>query len=86
MILQKLVEILLKSPRAWSWLAKGLDVSIELDHLPLRRLIRETGFAMAKKKIALGRSFQEKQGFRNIEKVNWQSTSGSPSFFLPYLR
>jgi hypothetical protein len=86
MILWKLVEILLKSPRAWSRLAKWLGVSIELDRLPLYRFIREAGLTMAKKKIALGSSFQEKLGFRNIEKANGQSTSGSPSFFLPCLQ
>jgi hypothetical protein len=86
MILWNLVEILPKSPRAWSRLAKRLGVSIELDHLPLYRFIREAGFTVANQKIACGSSFRQKQGFRTVEKVNWQSTSGSPSFFLPCLQ
>ena len=83
MILWKLIEILLRSPGTWSRLAKWLGVSIESDYLPLHRSVLEVGLIMEKKKSTLGSSFQGKVGFRNIEKVNWQSTSGSPSFFLP---
>jgi hypothetical protein len=86
MILWKLIEILQRSPRGWSGSAKWLGVSFELDRLPLYCFVREAGLKVAKKKIRLGSSFREKLGFRNIEKVNWQSASGSPSFFLPCLQ
>jgi hypothetical protein len=83
MVVWKLIEILMKFPRIWSRLGIGLEVSIESDHLSLDRSPLEAGLSMEKKGNTINSSFQGKVGFRNIVKVNWKSTLGSPSFFLP---
>jgi hypothetical protein len=41
------------------------------------------GLVLEKKRDILDSSFQEKAGFRIIMKVNWKSTLGFPSLFLP---
>ncbi|HYA90816.1 MAG TPA: hypothetical protein VEK32_04895 [Thermodesulfobacteriota bacterium] len=83
MILWKLIEILLESRRACSRLAKRLVVSVELHRLPSGRSAMEVGLIMEKRRGTLGSFLLGEVGFRNIEKINWQLTSGSPSFFLP---
>ena len=81
MILYRTMEILLEAPGKWSRLGKKLGVSAKSYYLSLVRSVLGTGLN-AERKI-IGSSFQGRVGFRNIMKVNWQSTSGSPSFFLP---
>ncbi len=57
----------------------------ELDCLLLRRSVLEAGLIMEKRESTLGSSLRGKVGFRNIEKINRRSTSGSSSFFLSCL-
>jgi hypothetical protein len=82
-IVWKLIEILLKFPKRWSRLGKGLEISIEFGHPLLDRLPREVGLSMGGKRSIEGAFFQGKVGFRNIMEVNSKTISGSPSFFLP---
>jgi hypothetical protein len=80
MILWKMIEILQKFPRMWSRLGKWLEIFIESDHPSLRRSALEAGFRLETKAIAT--FTQGNVGFPNIiMKSNWESTSGSPSFF-----
>ena len=83
MIVWKLIEILLKFPRIWSGLEKWLLVSVEPDPPSFDRLALEAGLNMEGKRNAIDFSVRGKVGFRNIMKVHWKLTSGSPSFFLP---
>jgi hypothetical protein len=83
MIIWKLIGILQNFPKMWSRCGKGLKVSIKPDHLILYRSPLKGGLVMEKKRNITDSSFQGKAGFRIIMKVNWKSTLGSPSLFLP---
>jgi hypothetical protein len=80
-----MVEILLTFLKRWSQLGKGFEISIS-DYPLLDRLPHEVGLSMGGKRSIDNAFFQGKAGVRNIAKVNWKTTSGSPSFFLLCLR
>jgi hypothetical protein len=84
MILYRMIEILLKVPRTWGRLGKKFGVYVKSYYLSLVRYVLATGLNRERKII--DSSCQGRVGFRNIMKINWQFTSGSPSFFLPCLR
>jgi hypothetical protein len=84
MILYRTIEILLEVSRTLGRLGKKFGVSVKSYYPSLIRSILERDLNTERKII--DSSFQERVGFRNITKVQWQSTSGSPSFFLPCLR
>lgn len=84
MILWKVIEILQEFPRTWTRLGKWLEISMESDHSSFYRFALETDLRLERKTV--DSSFQGKVGFPNIVKLNCQSTSGSPSFFLPCLQ
>jgi hypothetical protein len=86
MMIRKMVEILLTFLKRWSPLGKELGISTNSDYPSLDRLLHGVGLSMGGKRSTDDAFFQEKAGFRNIAKVNWITTSGSPSFFLPCLR
>ncbi len=86
MMIRKMVEILLTFLKRWSQSGKGFEISIDSDYPLLDRLPHEVGLSMAGKRSIDDAFFQGKAGFRNITKVNWKTTSGSPSFFLLCLR
>lgn len=83
MFVWKLIEILLEFPRIWSGLGKWLLVSVEPDPPSFDRLALEGSLNMEGKRNAIDLFVRGKVGFRNIIKVHWKLTSGSPSFFLP---
>ena len=83
MIVWKLIGILRNFPKMWSRGGIWLKISIKTDHLTLYRSPFQGGLVLEKKRDILDSSFQEKAGFRIIMKVNWKSTLGFPSLFLP---
>jgi hypothetical protein len=83
MMIRRMVEILLTFLERWNQLGNGIGISINSDDPSLGRLPHEVGLSMDGKRNTENAFFQGKAGFRNIAKVNWKTTSGSPSFFLP---
>ena len=81
MFVWKLIEILLEFPRIWSGLGKWLLVSVEPDPPSFDRLALEGSLNMEGKRNAIDLFVQGKVGFRNIIKVHWKLTSGSPLIF-----
>jgi len=83
MIVWKLIEILQNFPKMWSRWGRWLMISIKLDHLSLYRSPLKGGLVMEEKRNNTDSFFQRKAGFCIIMKVNWKSTLGLPSIFLP---
>jgi hypothetical protein len=83
LMLWKMVEILQGFSGMGSQRGKWPGAPIEPDTLSLYRFALEAGLARERNRNTAGSFVQGKAGFRNITKVNWQSTSGSPLSFLP---